>query len=305
MKHHRFILCYVFILYSNILYPQNLDSLKTIHCRNSRIASMAAAGSIYSGGMFLLHQLWYKEYPQSSFHFFNDNDEWLQMDKAGHVYSANHLGELGYKAARYSCFSEQQSVWGGAAFAMLFLTTVEVFDGFSAGWGASPGDIIANTTGTLLFAGQQQIWNEQRFKMKFSFFPGKYAQYRPDLLGNSMITNILKDYNAQTYWISFSPSSFSSKEHPSWPGWLCLSFGYSGDGMLGGVSNPTEFGNKPLPSFNRQRQFFLSLDADLSKIQTNSKVLKILLYTLNAVKIPFPAISYQKDQNFRAHWVYF
>jgi hypothetical protein len=31
------------------------------------------------------------------------------------------------------------------------LTIVEVFDGFSAEWGASTGDLIANATGTALY----------------------------------------------------------------------------------------------------------------------------------------------------------
>jgi hypothetical protein len=287
------------------LYSQNQDSLKNIHCRNSRIATLTAAGSIYSGGMVLLHQLWYKEYPQSSFHFFNDNKEWLQMDKIGHAYSAYQLGELGYNAAKLSCFTDQQSVWGGAGFAMLFLTTVEVFDGFSAGWGASSGDIIANTAGTLLFAGQQRVWNEQRLKLKFSYIPGKYAKYRPDLLGNTTLTSILKDYNAQTYWLSFSPTTFCKKENTFWPDWLCLSFGYSGDGMLGGVVNPSEIDGNALPTFNRQRQFFLSMDFDLSKIRTQSRTLKILFNALNAIKIPFPALSYQADDNIHFHCLYF
>ena len=38
-----------------------------------------------------LHNLWYKKYPQSSFHFFNDFNEWNQIDKIGHVYSSYHV----------------------------------------------------------------------------------------------------------------------------------------------------------------------------------------------------------------------
>jgi hypothetical protein len=37
--------------------------------------------------------------PRSDFHFINDNAEWLQMDKAGHIYSSYHLGRLGLKCS--------------------------------------------------------------------------------------------------------------------------------------------------------------------------------------------------------------
>jgi hypothetical protein len=45
-----------------------------------------------------LNQLWYA-YARSDFHFINDNAEWLQMDKAGHIYSSYHLGRLGLKCS--------------------------------------------------------------------------------------------------------------------------------------------------------------------------------------------------------------
>ncbi len=35
-----------------------------------------------------LYSAWYSNYPQTNFHFFNDNNEWKQVDKVGHAYSA-------------------------------------------------------------------------------------------------------------------------------------------------------------------------------------------------------------------------
>ena len=63
----------------------------------------------------------------------------------------------------------------------LFLTTVETLDGFSKEWGASWGDLIANTSGTFVFIGQELLWKEQRIQMKYSFKASEYAKYRPDL----------------------------------------------------------------------------------------------------------------------------
>ncbi len=255
---------------------------------------MVAAGSagLYTGGMGALYNLWYKDYAGSGFHWFNDNREWLQMDKLGHVYSAYHFGESGYIMAKHACFSNGRSLWLGGGYGLLFLATIEMFDGFSSGWGASAGDLIANASGYLLFTGQQHFWNEQRFRLKFSYFPGKYAQYRPELLGGNQLTRIFKDYNAQTYWLSFSPVSFSARTDTKWPQWLCFSIGYSGDGLLGGTENPDIINNQPAPQFSRNRQYFCSMDIDFSKIRTDSKAMKIFFYGLNMIKMPFPAVSY-------------
>ncbi len=47
-----------------------------------------------SGALFGLNQLWYADYPKSDFHFINDNSEWIQMDKVGHLYSSITLEDL-------------------------------------------------------------------------------------------------------------------------------------------------------------------------------------------------------------------
>src|SRR5215218_9323810 len=54
-----------------------------------RVKLIAATNVIgYSAAMAGLYSAWYKDYPQSKFHTFNDIDEWKQIDKFGHVYSA-------------------------------------------------------------------------------------------------------------------------------------------------------------------------------------------------------------------------
>jgi hypothetical protein len=63
------------------------DTLNT--SKNTVLCS--AAARILVG----LNQLWYADYARSDFHFINDNAEWLQMDKAGHIYSSYHLGDWG------------------------------------------------------------------------------------------------------------------------------------------------------------------------------------------------------------------
>jgi len=48
----------------------------------------------YGGSLIILSNTWYKNYPHSSFHTFNDAGEWLQVDKFGHGWTAYNTGRL-------------------------------------------------------------------------------------------------------------------------------------------------------------------------------------------------------------------
>ena len=41
------------------------------------------------------------------------------------------------------------------ALGFVFLTAVEVIDGYSSEWGASIGDVVANASGTALYVSQE------------------------------------------------------------------------------------------------------------------------------------------------------
>jgi hypothetical protein len=254
-----------------------------------------------SGALVGLNQLWYADYPKSDFHFINDNAEWMQMDKVGHLYSSYHIGRLGAEALNWSGASKKNQLIYGASLGFVFLTTVEVMDGFSAEWGASMGDVFANASGTALFVTQELIWKEQRITPKFSFHSTKYANLRPDLLGKTTQENILKDYNGQTYWFSVNLYSFSKKSKI--PKWFNVALGYGADGMLGENDDKNQliFPIKP----EKYRKFYLSLDLDLTKINTKSHFLKTIFSVLNSVKIPAPTLEYSPQRGFKFHTLYF
>lgn len=279
------------------------DSIKRIKKNVAIVAGTEAA--IYTASMSGLYFLWYAGYEQSSFHFYNDNAEWLQMDKIGHSMSAYQLGLLSYEAFRLAGLDERRSILYGGPFGFLFLTTVEVFDGFSDGWGFSWGDMLANALGTGLFMGQQALWHEQRISMKYSFHTTQYSQYRPDLLGSNFIEQMIKDYNGQTIWLSFNIKSLFLRNESRFPAWLNIALGYSGEGMTGAFYNSTSHNGNPIPEFNRTRQFVLSPDIDLSRIPVNNKFLKYALNVLNVIKIPMPAIMLDSNGKFSAYWLYF
>ena len=262
------------------------------------------AGTLYAVGMTGLYQLWYADYPQSSFHFFNDCNEWMGMDKAGHMTTSYWIGRIGYESLRWSGVERKKAIWYGGMWGLAFLTTIEIFDGFSEEWGASVGDMAANTLGAGLIIGQQLLWDDQPVKLKYSFHQTEYAEYRPDLLGENFMQQMIKDYNGQTYWLSANIASILP-ENSKFPKWLDISFGYSAEGMLGARSNPSEYNGEPLPDYERYSQYLFSLDVDLTKIKTNNETVRLLLNMVGFIKLPFPAIEFNRVDKVKGHWLYF
>lgn len=250
------------------------------------------------GALIALDKLWYSDHPRSSFHFKNDNNQWKQMDKIGHIMTSYYVGKTGMDVLDWAGVSKKKQFIYGATFGFTFLTSVEILDGFSKKWGASWGDILANASGTGLLIGQELLWNEQRIQLKYSFHRTEYAKQRPNVLGENFIQQALKDYNGQTYWLSANIWSFNKESN--FPKWLNVAFGYGAEGMLYGESNPNnQFSQDPY------RLFYLSLDVDLTKIKTKSRFLKTLFSTISFIKIPAPAIEYNSKGNFNFHWLYF
>ncbi|MBB1193884.1 DUF2279 domain-containing protein [Flavobacterium sp. SOK18b] len=256
---------------------------------------------VATGTLLALNQLWYANYPKSDFHFVNDNAEWLQMDKVGHVFSSYQLGSFSAQMLNWSGASKKNQLIYGAGLGFAFLTAVEVMDGYSAEWGASLGDVVANATGTGLYVSQELLWNEQRILPKFSFHTSPYAQYRPAVLGKSVSEQIIKDYNGQTYWLSINLHSFA--KNSKIPKWLNVALGYGAEGMVTGNSATLA----PDATFNSQRyrQFYFSLDVDLTKIKTNSHFLKTVFSVFNTVKIPAPTIEFSHLNGIKYHLIYF
>jgi len=225
----------------------------------------------------------------------------LQMDKVGHFYSSYQMGRLGSEMLKWSGASKKNQLIYGSGLGFAFLTAVEVMDGYSSEWGASTGDIIANASGTALYVSQELLWKEQRIIPKFSFHTTQYAKYRPDVLGHSFTEQLLKDYNGQTYWLSVNLHSFLKDSKI--PKWLNLAVGYGADGMISGNSKND---NLLLSENNaRARQFYLSFDVDLTKIKTNSHLLKTIFSMLNTLKVPAPTIEIKQFNQFKLHPIYF
>jgi len=219
----------------------------------------------------------------------------------GHVMSSYYVGKVGADVLAWSGVSEKDQLIYGATLGLGFLTAVEVFDGFSEEWGFSWGDMLANTAGAGLYVGQELLWKEQRVVMKYSFHQTQYADIRPEKLGNNFLEEALKDYNGQTYWLSANVASFFKESKI--PGWLNLAFGYGADGMLTGGYSQADIAL--YPNQRRIKQFYLSLDVDLTRIKTDSRFLRSLFSVINFIKIPAPSLEIDSKGKVYFHALYF
>lgn len=273
----------------------------------------------YTGFSIGLYHAWYKQYPQGKFRFFDDYGEWNNMDKVGHVYTSYFQGVLCYKGAKWTGLSDDKSIWVGVVCGSLFQSTIEVMDGFSTQWGFSLSDMGANTAGVGLFAVQQKYWKEQRISLKVSSIPKVYPNYivigtegtsitlqeRADnLFGSSFPERFLKDYNAQVYWASVNVNSFLPESN-KWPDWLNVAVGYGADNMFGGFENEWETNGERFfvdtDAYPRVHQFYLGLDLDLTKINTQNPFLKGILSMFNIFKAPSPALELNSRGEFTFH----
>lgn len=291
--------------------------------RARTIGVAGTIGGLYAGASVALYQYWYADYPLGGFQTFNDNAEWLQMDKGGHVLSAYYETNWAYGLYHWAGMPKAKAIAYAGATSTVIQLTIEIFDGFSEEWGFSWGDIAANTAGTALSVAQQSLWDEQRIALKFSFHPVNYnklddpelRQRAEYLYGTAFTERLLKDYNGLTYWLSVNPASFVRGE--TWfPAWLNIAAGYSAEGLYGGFENhwcpdltirPEDCNGSLITRYDiaRQRQYLLSLDVDLTKIETRKPFLRTLFGVVNVIKIPAPAVEFRPGEGFRGHWIYF
>lgn len=312
----KYVLIHILLLHSTLSFSQLIStdttSLAKERLQKNRI-KWVAAGNIggYGGAMIGLYSAWYRNYPQSKFHSFNDWREWKQVDKVGHLYGAYIESVGSMELWRWAGMDRKKRIWIGGLSGAAYQTIIEVLDGFSKDWGWSWGDFAANITGSGLLIGQELAWDEQRIRIKFSYHPLSYndpqVQERSNqLFGSNQSNRFLKDYNGQTYWASIAVASFL--QNSKWPKWLNIAVGYGAEGLLGGRENRAStpvggvvFDRRDIP---RVRQWYLAPDIDWKKIHTNRAGLRFLFTVLNAFKFPAPALEFSAGK-VRLHPIYF
>jgi len=277
------------------LAPQTIKS----RTRLVTIANITGYSAILVG----LNAAWYSKYERGRFHFFDDNKEWLQVDKVGHLYGTYIESRTSMELWRWTGIERNKRIWLGGLSGVAYQTIIEVLDGFSKEWGWSWGDFAANVAGSGVLIGQELAWDDQRIKIKFSFHKNDYGardlnNRANEIYGKSLSERFIKDYNAQTYWASVNLAAFFPKTNL--PPWLALAVGYGGEGMFGAEENIGKNNNGEV-TFNRTdirryRQWYLSPDIDFTKIKSNKKGVRILFFALSAFKFPAPSLEFSKGR---------
>lgn len=286
----------VLILFFLVLHLQSwAQSTDTTTVNKKRLTFfIVGASTAYTATLIGLNQLWYSQSEKQDFTWFNDNDEWKQVDKLGHFFSSYYFSYGTAQALKWTGVQPKKSDWIGALTGFAIMLPIEIMDGHSAAYGASSGDLLANALGAGFYYGQAALWNEQRIYPKFSFHTTEYAALRPEVLGDNVISQLFKDYNGQTYWLSVDMDKFLR-----FPKWLNVAVGYGAEGMV--YANDT---SNEANGYHAYRQFYLGLDFDLTAINTRSKALKTLLFFANMIKIPAPTIEFSSEGT-RFHILYF
>ena len=283
----------------------NLYSFDSINAKIDKnfYKFLAVEGIVLTGAITYLKYQWYNDKERVPFHFYNDFKGWNQIDKLGHFYISYLESNVGYSLLKKFNFSEKKALHYGGFQGLILETPIEFFDAYHECWGFSLSDMLANSFGSLFFIAQQKLFDEQLIRPKLSFSRSIYAQNANGLLGkDNLLSEFIYDYNGYTYWFSFSPKRiFKINKIPEW---INLSFGYGSNGMLGEFENKKTYKGKILPFYKRYRQYYLSLDINLSKIKTNSRPLKKIFNVLSYLKIPLPAIEFS-NKKLKGYLFYF
>jgi len=285
--------CLLLLMFSALLLHAQADTTRVYKKRLRSFVIGSTAG--YAITMTGLNELWYKGNGHQSFTFFNDNSEWKQVDKLGHFYSAFYFSYGTSRALKWCSVKPRKSDLVGALVGFGVMAPIEIFDGFSPAYGASVGDLVADAAGAAFFLGQARLWDEPRIFPKFSFHRTDYAPMRPNLLGDGMPSEIFKDYNGQTYWLSVDMDKFIR-----FPKWLNIAAGYGAQGMTYARDEETIAAGFAPP----YRQYYIGLDFDLRAIKSRSKVVNTLLFVANMIKLPAPTFEFS-TKGTRFHVLYF
>jgi uncharacterized protein YfiM (DUF2279 family) len=264
------------------------------------------AGSVtgWAAMTIYLYESLYKNNLHSSFRFINDLGENKDIDKTGHLFSSYTLSIAGIHLMKQTGMDRKRAAWIGGSYGTLFLSTKEILDGFRVGYGFSVPDMAANIAGSALAVSQELLLGHQVIRVKYSYHESGLAKDISDDQEKTLARRMIFNYNGQTHWLSLNINSLGGRMEV-FPGWLNIAFGYSVCGVTGGCSGPSIAKSTGLTNSAGYRQVFIAPDIDLSAIETGSDFFNGVLRTLNFIKIPSPAIEYNRVNGFRLHLLFF
>jgi len=233
--------------------------------------------------------IWWN-YPTSGFHIYRGwrrdqgwydlgphDSLWFHMDKLGHYTNSRLLSLFLSDIASWVGYQKSTAQWIGAVTSWLLFLEIELYDGHYEEWGFSIGDLLANSAGAFMPLISQKVSWIEKFTLKLS--------YRPSNLESE--SYIVEDYAGMTFWLSANPRVVLPPAIENlWPSFLNLALGY-------GITDKT-YG---------EIELFFALDYDLTVIHTRYYWIKRLLYYLNFLHLPAPAVRFSPAKAY--HLLYF
>jgi len=212
--------------------------------------------------------------PRGPFRFENDWAYALNVDKLGHMYAGYVLARTFGSMLRWSGFSAHASAFYGSALGLSYQMYVEVEDGFHRVYGFSPGDAFFNTIGAAIPLAQWTFPVLRNFSLKYSYWPS--TGYR-DALKAGQAKAFLDDYQGTEVWVGMDPHFLMGERLArAVPSWLGIAFGVCARDL-----NETGGG---------RRVETLALDINLSRIDTESDLLRAVFTLLDYLHFPMPGI---------------
>ncbi len=272
----------------------------------------------------VLSQLWYPDSLRTSFHFYSNNpnvggaggphdhgwlDDWytyVQQDKLGHLWTTWHLARAFGAYGRWAGLSNAHAGLFGGVMAILFQTQIEISDGFSAKYGFSRTDMLANLVGGVM--GGLRV----AYPGKLRWLAAKYSYHRSpyfdERVSDSPVLryagNAIKDYDGISYWLVVRPEYLlRGRARRLWPDWLALSIGYSADGIRHAISGEREQRLGPGPGLEHRRVLLIGLDFDFLHALDVPEPWHTLANLLSFIRLPAPALALTPE--LRGYWLYF
>lgn len=225
----------------------------------------------------------------SDFHFENDFDYALNLDKFGHFASGVALGEFFYEGYYWAGVSEFYAYLFAGLSAMSTHIAIDIKDGFAPSWGFSIFDVLSGTLGGFLPMAERYVPVFKYVDLKWSYWINTKVYYRQNHHASDGI--FTDDYVNQTFWASFKPYRLlPSSVRRYYPSWLAIAAGLSIDeGVFTGDPHP-------------RREVYISLDYDLEAFRPQSPMARKLIRYLNYLKFPSPTIQVYPEVHW--YWLY-
>lgn len=246
----------------------------------------AALASYAAAYVFVFAKGWWDN-DSSHFHFENDFDYALNLDKFGHFAAGVVLAESFYEGYRWAGLSEFKSYLFAGLSAMATHIAIDVKDGYSPAWGFSIFDVLSGTLGGFLPMAERYVPVFKYVDLKWSYWINSTYYYdKSTHRGDAVFTD---DYVNQTFWASFKPYRLlPSAVQKYYPSWLAFAVGMSIDETAM---------NFHAPEKDRHREVYLAFDYDLEAFRPQSRLARTLIKYLNYFKLPAPAIQVYPECN--------